>query len=355
MNNVEDIYPLTPSQLGVLFRIIDAPASGSYFVQVVFTFDGILDDTRFMRAFSRLLGRHAVLRTAFFWEDLDHPVQVVRAQVELQWHIENLFAMPQEDRDGRLGSFLSEDRALGFDIRRAPLMRAALLHESETIHRFVWSFHHLVVDGWTWPILWNDVRALYREASSSLPPAPSFRAYVEWLGQQDVEAAKAFWSNRLAGWRATPLPLETAASAESTAPDVTTLEFSLATADHAALQSFARLHGLTLGTLIQAAWALVLAGFADVFDVTFGVVTAGRPAECPGVATMAGMFVNVLPLRVHIDPGQPVSSWLQHLQVNATANRAYEWVSLADVQARAGAGFEAPLFASVVDGAELPG
>jgi acyl carrier protein len=348
MHNVEDIYPLTPSQSGVLFHVLDGAAPGSYFVQVVLTLDGQLDPPRFRQAFEELVTRHTALRTAFFWEDLNQPVQVVRGRVALPWSTEDLRTLSPAESAARTLAWLAEDRARGFDVRRAPLMRGALLRTADTVHRFVWSFHHLIVDGWSWPVLWNEVRTLYAAPAGRLSSAPAFGAFVRWIAAQDVEATRAFWRDRLAGWRPVALPLASSTSSDAAASEVGTLEFALANADHLTLKASAREFAVTVGTLIQAAWAMVLAATTGEEDVTFGVVTAGRPAELPDIERTAGMFVNVLPFRARLQPAQSAGAWLRALQSDAAAQRQHEWASLADVQAWAGVRADTSMVGTVV-------
>ncbi len=356
---IEDLYALSPMQAGLLFHGLYAPATEIYFEQMTCTLTGDLDAAAFRRAWQRLVDRHTILRTAFAWEGLDEPLQVVRQGVQIPWVEQDWRADP--DPDARLAAFAAADRRQPFDLRRAPLLRAALLRTGEREHRFVWSFHHLLLDGWSLPPLFAEVFALYEaertkhrtdptDPSDSLPPPRlPYRDFVAWLARRDRAADERYWRSALAGVTgATPLPWDTAAPPPTRAEELTRHEAALPAASTAALDALARQSGLTLNTLLQGAWGLLLARWSGRREVLFGAVAAGRPPELPGFDTALGLFINTLPVRLDAAPTRPLTAWLQALQSAQIEARQHEQTPLAEVQRWSGAGGREPLFASLL-------
>ncbi len=213
-NNLEDIYPLAPMQQGILFQTLfasEAAEPGAYFVQSGWTLRGDVDIEALVRAFQEVTDRHGALRTAFVWEKLEQPMQVVWKRVKLPVTQVDLRGLPPAEQAARVAAFAEEDRRRGFDLTRAPLQRLAFLRLDEDAYRFIWSAHHLILDGWSNPIVLFEVFGLYeaRINGRELRPerARPYSEYIAWLQKQDAAAAEAFWRARLAGFTApTPLP-----------------------------------------------------------------------------------------------------------------------------------------------------
>src|SRR3954452_847645 len=208
---IEDLFPLTPLQQGLLFHALYEPGSGAYVGQFGFELTGELDVDAFRRAWEAAVERHAALRTGFAWEGGPEPLQVVRRRVEVGLAVEDWRALPAAERAARLEAYLQSDRARGFDPARAPLMRLALFRTGDQAHELVWTHHHLLVDGWSVGLVFRDVVALYDAFSEGRPPAlPAvrpYRGYAAWLKRQDAARAEAFWRRELAGFTApTPVP-----------------------------------------------------------------------------------------------------------------------------------------------------
>ena len=198
---VEDVYPLSPLQSGLLFHGLYAPDSGAYFEQVRGTLEGQLDVLAFRQAWQRVVDRHAVLRTSFAWEHLDTPVQVVHRRVSIPWDEQDWRGRSALEPQERLATFLRADRARGFDFTRAPLMRITLIRVADDTWRFVWSHHHLLLDGWSLPVLMNEVLLSYeglaRGREISLERPRPYRDFIAWLQRQDLEPVEAFWRKTL--------------------------------------------------------------------------------------------------------------------------------------------------------------
>ncbi|HEX8128534.1 MAG TPA: amino acid adenylation domain-containing protein, partial [Pyrinomonadaceae bacterium] len=355
---VEDLYPLSPLQQGLLFHTLYAPESGVYVEQLNCTLGGELDLDAFGRAWRQTVERHPILRTAFVWEGLDEPVQVVRRSVRLPFVQEDWRASSAAEQGASLRAYLKDDLRRGFDLSKAPLMRIALLQLSEDTYQFIWSYHHLMLDGWCIPLVLREVFAFYEAFSRGESFAPErprpYRDYIAWLRRQDLRKAEAFWRQTLKGFHApTPLPGVKAfdgadGKVGQADEEYGEQEISLPAETTAALQSLARSQGLTLNTLVQGAWALLLGRYSGERDVVFGVTVAGRPAELAGVEAMVGLFINTLPLRVEVDGGQELLPWLKSLQAQQTELRQYEYSPLVQVQGWSDVPRGMPLFESLL-------
>ncbi len=352
--NVEDFYPLSPMQQGMLFHSLYAPESGVYVGQMSATLRGRLDVAAFQRAWARLVERHAVLRTGFVVGDLKEPVQVVQRQVTLPWTELDWRAAAPDEQAAQLQDFLRADQRRGFTLHQAPLLRLALIQLADDRHRFVWTYHHLLFDGWSLPLLLREVFALYQAFQAgqdlALPPAPPFRNYIAWLRKRDLAKAEAHWRGLLQDFTApTPLVIDHGpAPAEDGAGGVVERMTLLPRAVTDALKTLARQRALTLNTLVQGAWALLLHRYSGEADVVFGATVSGRPAELPGAEHMVGLFINTLPVRARLDPDQPAAAWLKALQSQQLDTRQYEFSPLVQVQGWSAVPRGQPLFESIL-------
>ncbi|HEY0604900.1 MAG TPA: amino acid adenylation domain-containing protein, partial [Herpetosiphonaceae bacterium] len=335
--DVADVYPLTALQQGMLFHTLADAGTGVYVEQLVSTLRGALERGAFAAAWDQVVARHAVFRTRFVWAGLEQPLQVVQTQVTLPWTIEDWRALSVAEQELRFAAFLHADRRQGLTVTDAPLLRLTLLRVADDAHYFVWTVHHLLFDGWSLPLVLNEVFATYEalltgRALQYAPPRP-YRDYIAWLQEQDLGQAEAFWRRTLAGMTApTPLGVDRMISPEHTAVGYARERHHLSAATTAALNALARQHGLTLNTVVQGAWALLLSRYSGEREVLFGATVAGRPAELTGVERMIGLFINTLPVRVHVTPDASLVAWLTHLQLQQAEQRQYEYSPLVQVQ-----------------------
>ncbi|MEV1119913.1 non-ribosomal peptide synthase/polyketide synthase [Actinosynnema sp. NPDC049800] len=318
--DVEDVYPLTPLQAGMLFHgLVDDGTA--YVNQLRVRLSGVDDPRRFAEAWQRVVDRTPVLRTEVVWEGLDEPVQVVRRGV----------TVPVTYADVT-DEVVAADAAAGIDLTAAPLMRLVVGRSSDTAIDLLWTSHHLLLDGWSTAQVFGEVLTEY--AGGTAPARRPFRDYLAWLAEVDQSAVESYWRGVLAGFEEpTALPFDRrpteAHRAESSAQVVLDLP-----ADR--LDAVARTHGLTVNTLVQGAWAVLLARTSGRRDVVFGSTVSGRPAELPGVESIVGMFINTVPTRVSVEPDADVVTWLRRLQDSQAESRRHEHVSLAQVQGWAG-------------------
>jgi len=350
---VEDAYPLSPVQQGMIFHSRLEPEAGSYVEQFTCRLRGGLDAGAFERAWLGVVARHPALRTSFHWAEVDQPVQVVHREVQLPVERLDWRGLGPAAQEAALDALLREDRRRGFVPSQAPLIRLALIRLADDLHAMAWSGHHLVFDGWCLPILLGEVLAGYEAASAGseldLPPARPFRDYIAWLGRQDLARAEAHWRRELAGFaRPTRLGIEGGATIPAGEYPFEERERTLGPEATARLGATARAARLTLGTVIHGAWALLLSRYSGRADVVSGVTVTGRPADLEGVEAMVGVMINTLPLRVAVDEEAALIPWLGVLQGRLAELRRYEYSPLVLVQQWSEVPRGSPLFESIV-------
>ena len=357
---IEDVYPLSPMQEGMLFHTLYAPERAVYFEQSSWVLEGELDVSAFHEGWRRIIERHPILRTSFAWRGLERPLQIVRRQAELSWREHDWRQLEPETQRERLEALLAADRRLGFELSSAPLMRLILVRLGERVSRFVWSAHHVLMDGWSISVIFEELFALYGALRQDRPveliqPLP-FREYIAWLERQDVSEAETFWRRHLAGFEVpTLLPTDSGVTVpnQDTAPVAPATEFddfvtSLPPDLTSALDAFSRLYRLTLNTLVQGAWALLLARTSGRRDVVFGATASGRPASLSRSDSVVGLLINTLPVRVSIDDSQPLLPWLRQLQKRNLELRHFEHTPLARIQGWSAVPRQLPLFETLL-------
>ncbi|HEY6324431.1 MAG TPA: amino acid adenylation domain-containing protein, partial [Thermoanaerobaculia bacterium] len=352
---VDDIYPLSPLQQGLLFHSLDRAESQLYFRQLQCEVTGSLHTAAFARAWQRAVDRHSILRTAFLWRQLERPQQVVLGDAPLAIEERDWRGLASGDQERLLAAFLAEDVRRGFDLESPPPLRIALLRLADERWRLIWSWHHVALDGWSCNLLLREVFALYDslrrgadDPAGAAEPHP-FKSYVAWLEAQDQAAAEAFWRSLLQARQATgTLAVGRAPARHEPGPlqrGERSVELS-ATAT-AALAGLARRALVTLNTVMQGAWAALLGRYAAEREVVFGAVSSGRPPSLPGVEAMIGLFINTLPIRVRLD-GAAVEPWLRELQNEQAEARQYEYSPLVDIHRWSGLPAAQPLFETLV-------
>ncbi|WP_240662623.1 non-ribosomal peptide synthetase [Streptomyces sp. WAC 06738] len=336
---VEDVWPLSPLQEGMLFHAALAGTGPDvYTVQSALDIEGPLDPARLRASWQALLARHAALRACFRQVSGAKMVQVIARDVELPWREEDLSGLTEDDARAELDRLTARRLAERIDLASAPLMRFLLVRLGADRHRLVMTFHHILMDGWSMPVLLTELSAVYAAGgdASKLKRVPSYGQYLAWLGRQDKDAARAAWRAELAGADEPTLvvpadPARAAVFPEHVFGDVPEDVTK-------GLRDLARAEGLTLNTVVQGAWSLVLARLARRTDVVFGATAAGRPAELAGVESMVGLLLNTLPVRVRLDGGQPVTELLADLQRRQSELMAHQHLGLPEVQRLAGPG-----------------
>jgi acyl carrier protein len=350
---IEDIYPLSPAQQGMLFQTLANPQAPLYIEQSWATLEGYVDVTALAEAWQHALDRHAILRTAFAWESLTEPRQVVfrNVKVPIQWH--DWRDIPPAEQHVHLGSFLAEDRRHTFDLTSPPLMRLAIIRTPDDAYQVVWTHHHLLLDGWSASLLLHEVSgwyvALLHGAEWRADAPQPYRRYVTWVQRQDLAGAEAFWRRTLRGFtRPTPLGVPANSLDAAGTERYAFQKGRLPPAATATLHCLAGDQHLTANTLLQGAWAAVLSRYSGQKDIVFGTTVSGRPPELPGVESMIGLFINTLPLRIHVEPQLSVSSWLQEIQTSHLEARRYEYCSTGQIHQWTEVPGSVPLYESIL-------
>jgi len=279
-------------------------------------------------------------------------VQAVRKQAALSWQQMDSRSLSASAQQQQLETFLKAAREQGFDLTSAPLIRIALAQLEADTFQFILSHHHLVLDGWSLAIVLEEVFAFYQAFSQGEElhlkrPSP-YRDYIAWLHQQDLSAAESFWRQTLKGFAAPTAIARGNIVAGNRLESSGQQQVIFSATATAALQSAALQHQLTLNTLVQAAWALLLSRYSGEEDVVFGTVVSGRPPELMGAESVVGLFVNPLPVRVKIDPQDFILSCLKELQAQQVKARQYEYSPLVEVQGWSEVPRSLPLFESLV-------
>ncbi|GAA5613798.1 non-ribosomal peptide synthetase [Streptomyces platensis] len=334
---LEDVLPLTPLQEGMFFHSwYDDEAVDVYGVQMVLALDGPLRPDLLRASVAALLKRHPNLRAGFRQRANGQPFQVIHREVPLPW--EELDLTDRDDAARRLAEFLAADRARRFPLDRPPLMRFTLVRLGPDRYRLVLSNHHLLLDGWSTPILVRELFTLYEHGGDdrALPPVVPQRTYFSWLAAQDDAGCERAWQQALDALPGPSLVAPADPGRAPVAPQRVVAAFPEGFGGD--LDRFARQRGLTVNTLVQGAWAVVLGRLTGRDDVVFGTLVSGRPPEVAGIESMVGMFINTVPVRVRLDAGAPVADNLARLQDEQTALLSRHHLSLARIQRLAGTG-----------------
>ncbi|WP_405186299.1 amino acid adenylation domain-containing protein [Streptomyces anulatus] len=341
---LDEILPLSSLQLGMLYHLLlgslNSPGGGNaegsahalYTVQFWLELAGGLDTGALRRAFRSLLDRHRNLGAAFVHIGLPQPVQVFRPDVEVPWQERDLSELLEDEQEREMERLLVKERSRPYDPVKAPLLRVLLVSLGDGRHRLVLSMHHILLDGWSLPVVVGELFAHYRAEATgtphALPAGTPFREYMRWLSHVDIKAAEDAWRTALDGFIPTRIgdrdPREPLPSRH--------LRFSLDEEATGALAGTARRHGLTLATVLQSCWGLVLGEETGHPDVVFGSVVSGRPADLPGVEKMVGLFINTVPTRVRIDPAESLSDLFARIQDEQTRLLPYQHISLTDIR-----------------------
>ncbi|MEU6669013.1 non-ribosomal peptide synthase/polyketide synthase [Streptomyces sp. NPDC046727] len=347
---VADVLPLTPTQAGMLFHGLSQDDRGVYFQQLTFVLDGVPDPEALAAAWQHVTDRTEVLRGRVVWRDVPEALLVVQRHAALPVTHLDWRDLTEEERRARLDDVLARDRADGIDLGRAPLQRLLLARVGDTAVRVVWSFHHLLLDGWSLFQVLSDVFALHAGTGPDvLPDRPPHRDYVAWLRRRDGAAAERHWRRRLSGLtEATPLPYDREPREAHRAESTHAARVTLPAAGTRTLEELARTSGLTLNTLVQGAWAVLLARQAGRDEVVFGTTVSGRPPELPGAEAMTGLFITTLPARVAVPAHGTLLDWLRALQHDQSEDRRFDHLPLTRMKTFTGLPERVGLFDSIV-------
>ena len=333
--NLQDLYPLSPMQEGMLFHYLMAPDTAAYVEQMEYGLRGDLDVETFKWVWERLVERHAILRTVFVHDKVKRPLQAVLKRTSLAFVTHDLAGQDAAEQARGIAEARREEAARRFDLTRDVLSRLTVFVLGNQRFHVLWTFHHILLDGWSTAVMMGEVTELYMAAragrSHRLAPVVPYSRYIAWLEKQDREGALAFWRERLDA-AATQTRFPALGGALSAMPTYAEWVEEWPAATIIALDAAARARQVTLNSLLQAAWGLLLQRYSGSRDVIFGTVVSGRPADLAGVEQWVGLFINAVPVRLRTEPGETVATLVARVQADWTACQAYQYLPLADVQ-----------------------
>ncbi|NNB67370.1 non-ribosomal peptide synthetase [Pseudomonas fluorescens] len=356
---IEDVYPLTPMQEGMLLHTLLEPGTGLYYMQDRYRINSALDPARFAQAWQAVIARHEALRASFCWNVSEDMLQVIHKPGSTPIEYLDWSADPQREQEPRLQALLKQEREAGFDLLNQAPFHLRLIRVDEARYWFMMSNHHILIDAWCRSLLMNDFFEIYmalgegRDAQLATPPR--YRDYIAWLQRQNLAEARQWWQRNLQGFeRTTPIPSDRPFLREHAGHSggmvVGDCYTRLDARDGAQLRELAQAHQLTVNTFAQAAWALVLRRVSGDRDVLFGVTVAGRPVDMPEMQRTVGLFINSVALRVKLpEDDQPCSvrQWLGGLLDSNMQLREYEYLPLVTIQEHSELPKGQPLFDSL--------
>lgn len=334
-----------------MFHSLLAPESGVYIEQVSCKITGELDIKAFSSAWQTLIDDHAVLRTAFLSKGLKEPLQVVYRKVDVPFEILDWQHFADNEKEAELEKFSLGEQEKGFILSKAPLMRITLARSGSGSYYFIWTYHHILLDGWSMPLLFREVMLRYDSISNNrqyqIKPAGTYRDYIVWLKKQKIGDAEKFWQEQLKGL-GTPTLLSRKSNKNEQEESYSELKVSLPKDVMKDLQLFAHKYQLTMNTIVQGAWAILLGAYTQQSDVVYGTTVSGRPVDLPGAESIIGLLINTLPVRVDITPEKTLPEWLRQMQNLLLEMRQYEYMPLAEMQKFTGIPNSRSLFDSLL-------
>ncbi len=333
---VTDLYPLSPLQEGMLFHAL-YNGSSAYFQQLAFPLAGALDPGAFQRAWNVLMERHEVLRSRFLHRGADRPLQAVLRSSEVEFHFADLGDRSPQEQEKVIEERREADLARGFVLDRDVLMRITLFQLAGTSFRVIWSYHHILFDGWCSGSLIMELFAAYQAIcegrSPQLPSPPPYRNYIAWIEGLGREPALAHWQTYLEGYgRLASVPGRSKAAAEAFLAETAVIELSEAATSQ--LRREAVRQRVTLAAWVQTIWAVFLGKLCGLDDVLFGTTVSGRPPDLPGAGEMIGLFINTVPVRVRLDMNEGLDRLTQRVLMDTAEGEPYHYLSLAEIQSR---------------------
>jgi amino acid adenylation domain-containing protein/non-ribosomal peptide synthase protein (TIGR01720 family) len=337
---ISDVYKLTPMQLGMLFHSLLDKESTAYFEHFLFSLKGEVDYHLLEKSFNALIERYDILRTIFHIEDKDQPLQIVLKQRKSKVYFKNIDHLSREEQEQYVQDFMAKDKKRGFDLTRDMLMRLSLLKTGKDSYKLIWSFHHILMDGWCLGIIFKELSRVYYSLKTGetikLEPVTPYAYYIKWLQSQDKEQGLKYWREYLEGYEE-PTNMEKFGTGESRGKSqyqVETYTFGLDKKITTDLQRISAAENTTINTLMQTLWGLLLQRYHNIDDVVYGAVVSGRPPEVPGIEKMVGLFINTVPVRITTGGEKTFPQLIQNVQKKAALTKSYEYLPLSEIQAQ---------------------
>ena len=346
-------FPLTPLQQGMLYHTFSAPNSGVDIEQILCTIPKQFNPSAFNQAWQTVIDRHPILRTAFQWEGVPQPTQTIFPDVAISQTDISLAGQAEAERQEKIGAFMAADRLQDFDLAQPPLMRVAVFQWDEPAFSCLWSFHHALLDGRSFPIVLTELFTIYDGLNVGIPPSPlpdlpPFSDFIQWRETQDFTVSEPYWRQQLAGITA-PTQIDLGKPSPTRhSPPARAVERHLSPQLTQRLTNFAQTIGVTLNTLVQGAWGLLLHHYSGDNEIAFGNTRACRHNTVPQALDMVGLFINTVPVVTQIDPEVTLTDWLQALRQQHIDLRQHEHTPLNLIQSWSDVPAGEPLFESLV-------
>jgi amino acid adenylation domain-containing protein/non-ribosomal peptide synthase protein (TIGR01720 family) len=335
-SQIQRIYLLTPMQQGMLYHCLKDETSTTYFQQNQFLIKGELVKPLLERSINKIVDRYDILRTVFVYKVMDEPLQVVLKEREVSLYYEDISGCRDKEKENYLEEFLRRDKEQGFELSKDMLLRISLFKMGEDSYKLVWSFHHILLDGWCMEILFKELlqiyQALKQEEPIRLPEVPPYIKYIEWLEQQDQEEGLKYWQKYLEGYQKQASLPQSRKSVKANGYQLEEHRLLVGAAKAEGLTRIARQNQVTINTLFQTLWGLLLQKYNNSDDVVYGAVVSGRPPEVEGIENMVGLFINTVPLRIKKEKNQDFPDLLKKVQQQAGSSKPYEYLPLAKIQ-----------------------
>ncbi|ACL75344.1 non-ribosomal peptide synthetase [Ruminiclostridium cellulolyticum] len=334
---IENIYPLAPMQQAVLSYNLFSVSSGTNIQQLSWLIEGDLDIDLFKTAWQKVVDKYAILRTSFIWKKLKKPLQVVFRSLRLSFEEADWSQLPSKQKEQALADYMEGNRKRGFKVSEAPLMCCFIACLGKGVYRFVWSYWTSLFDNWSWANIIKEAFQNYKLLSegNNLPAISSspFSSYIQWIMQQDEAQAADFWRNELKGFNSSmDIGIERRTQDYlNKSFDAGEVEVGFTEEETKLLTAFIRKYSITLGSLLQGAWVLLLSQYSGQEDILYGVLTYGRPASLKDVDSMVGLFSNNLPVRVRVEKDVNIVDWLRDIQDKQVVLRQYDYVTVQQI------------------------
>ncbi|MGG1652503.1 amino acid adenylation domain-containing protein [Paenibacillus sp. NRS-1780] len=340
-NNIQDMYELTPTQKGILYHSMKDSQQNSYYVQGYAQVEGNINPLFLEESFNFVIQKHDVLRTAFVQEKLKQPIQIVLKHREAKLEVQDITHLNEADQELFITRYKEKDRAKPYQLAKDVLIRLHLIKTSYRKYILLWNFHHIVMDGWCWSLVFEEILRVYGNLIHSQPTphqtTTKYSEYIQWLKNQDTEAAEHYWQTYLQDYEETvTIPQQHKGNGVAYHTEEFACLLSEATTEQ--LTSLSQMQHTTLNHVIQTAWGILLQKYNRTHDVVFGTVVSGRPPEVPNIERIVGLFINTIPVRMAQKSGDSFRSLLAKMHDGMIQSKPFEYSSLADIQAKSDCG-----------------
>ncbi|MED1422470.1 amino acid adenylation domain-containing protein [Bacillus altitudinis] len=337
-DQVQDMYYLSPMQEGMLFHTLHHQEKGFYVEQMDMNVKGTLRSDLLEKSMNIIVERYDIFRTVFLHEKVKRPVQVVLKNRPFQLDIVDIQDLSESEQLERIDRFKQKDQLRGFDLSKDLLMRASVFQTGPSSYRWIWSYHHILLDGWCFGLVVQELFAIYHALLHDIPyrlePVKPYKEYIQWLEKQDKQASLEYWTQSLAGFEGQSTFKEQ--RKQTNEHELGEIEWAMSKEETAALSELALQQNATLSSALQSIWSILLSRYQRSNDVLFGTVVSGRPADLAGVDRMVGLFINVIPRRIQLTDQMTFRSLLSETQQQSLAAEPHQYIPIYDIQAKAG-------------------